>query len=70
VSRLRPVVEVLAEIRELAEREGIVGVQGYSITVRTNLSTLNQKWGELAIKRAKRHTPAPEGAQGGGGEGG
>jgi hypothetical protein len=55
---LRPLKDVLKDILGSFGSRGIVGVQGYSITVRTEKSSLNMNWGDLKIR--KREVPSVE----------
>ena len=48
---LRPLREVISEIEELFQRDGLAGVQGFSITVRFSKSSHNLKWGDLKLRR-------------------
>lgn len=52
-TELRSLDEVLAEIRETFSRDGIKGVQGFSITVRCRISSVNLKWGDTRLRKAK-----------------
>ncbi len=55
---LRPASQVLAEIKAVLDRDGIQGVQGFSITARTEISSLNLSWGDLKIRRRTQKTGA------------
>ena len=56
---LRPAAEVLKEIAEALGHGDLQGVQGFSITFRTSISTLNLQWGDLAIRRVPSRKEAP-----------
>ena len=56
---LRDHAEVLEELRKLIAERHVVGVQGFSITVRTDKSSLNLKWGDLRIRRFLRGSDRP-----------
>lgn len=50
---LRPLREVIKEITDIYDREGWLGVQGFSITLRTAHSSSNMRWGDLKLHRRK-----------------
>lgn len=55
---LRPVDEVLEEIRAAIAAPGVVGVQGFAFTYRTSKATLVLEWGDRKVRR--RQPPAVE----------
>lgn len=57
---LRDLDEVIKELAETCK--GCTGVQGFSLTVRHRLATMNLSWGDLKIrKRRKAVAPPPPG---------
>lgn len=50
---IRPLKEVLTEIRETLQHPGVAGVLGFCITVRNQHSTTQLKWGDTRIKIRK-----------------
>lgn len=61
---LRDLEEVLSYIRENLG-EGVVGVQGFSMTIRRAKGSMNLAWGDLAIRRRRAPsspTPEPKGS--------
>lgn len=53
-AELRPLKEVIAEITKIFDRDGISGVQGFVINVRTPNSQMRLSWGDTRPQRLKR----------------
>jgi hypothetical protein len=53
---LMELTTALDMIRETFDRKGFIGIQGFSITAKTDKSSVNLKWGDLRIKNRKRES--------------